>query len=723
MVNTGRFFLYDAILPPLKAGGYTLETTLGLTATTGSGSSDPTEIDPLASRIEVTAPRFRLPPDQALMTFPPANSEGSYDATLPQIVLKRRTLPWDRQAGPTGTIHGQPVTEKTPWLALVIIAEGEGDVIHDAPVAECVTPGVTLTGKADVVKSSYLKVPASTVKAVFPTIEDLSLLAHVREVSLDDTELAMGDDDGFLAVIIANRLPQFDQQNCRPKAYTACLINLEGQLGELPAPIPPNQWHFPEQVYLSDVAERYVRSLRQGLAVPVIDSGQPRMLDTADPAALTDAIRRGEVVFHDNQLIDRAGMTPDGLAVIGRLDATALLDGDLGGVSTRGGTLAAGGGGFVADNARRAVGIFDSFEMSVELFYPAERILRFPVLTSWRFTCSGAGSFAQLMEDLDIGLLGTPIEGAGWQRQLAACVPAVTGDSSGAPPAAQLPLTVAETGHVGLPHLSRTGLRGEAWYRGPFSPHQLLRNPLAGEAPLPVLAHVSDHLRMMTPDGRQDVSLAVAFETGRLLAMSQPSFVAGLMRWRDERFGAARARTNQRLTLIDRLNLFERLIDPRDLNRLIDAMRLDVLPRVLEDQVFRSIDARRDGVICGTRPIADPGLRVEALQGDLTAILADGLGINRSVLSRIALAPGAADSLAALQASPVGLVSTGIIDIGGAAVGGLDVALDVGLTRIGELALGQAAIRGGFTLDAVKNTPLHDSFTDFLNDRIEEIGR
>ena len=58
----------------------------------------------------------------------------------------------------------------------------------------------------------------------------------MREVDLNDTELALGDDDGFLAVIMANRLPQFDRVNCQPVRYMACLINLEGQLGALPPP-------------------------------------------------------------------------------------------------------------------------------------------------------------------------------------------------------------------------------------------------------------------------------------------------------------------------------------------------------------------------------------------------------------------------------------------------------------------------------------------------------
>ena len=56
-----------------------------------------------------------------------------------------------------------------------------------------------------------------------------------------------------------------------------------------------------------------------------------------------------------------------------------------------------------------------------------------------------------------------------------------------------------------------------------------------------LLAHVSDQLRRAVPDGREDLAYAAAFEIGRLLALSQPSVVAALMRWRAEQFGADRA--------------------------------------------------------------------------------------------------------------------------------------------------------------------------------------
>ncbi len=74
------------------------------------------------------------------------------------------------------------------------------------------------------------------VDRIFPTREEVALLAHAREVDLHDTELMMGDDDGFLAVVIANRLPLPGHDadgNEVPVKYLACLVNLSEQLDSL----------------------------------------------------------------------------------------------------------------------------------------------------------------------------------------------------------------------------------------------------------------------------------------------------------------------------------------------------------------------------------------------------------------------------------------------------------------------------------------------------------
>ena len=134
--------------------------------------------------------------------------------------------------------------------------------------------------------------------------------------------------------------------------------------------------------------------------------------------------------------------------------------------------------------------------------------VRFPVLLHWSFTSVGEETFQSIMAGLDSALLGSV---------------GTTPPRPGRPP-----LEVVETGHAGLLHRLRGGDEVRSWYRGPFVPHPTEDGP-DGRLPL---AHAADQVRAVVPDGREDISLAAAFEIGRLLGLSRPSVVAALLRWR-----------------------------------------------------------------------------------------------------------------------------------------------------------------------------------------------
>jgi hypothetical protein len=150
------------------------------------------------------------------------------------------------------------------------------------------------------------------------------------------------------------------------------------------------------------------------------------------------------------------------------------------------------------------------------VLFTLDPVFRFPVLVSWEFTSTGDGGFERLMNELDVGLLGTVDE------------------------ATPAPLEVAATGHIALPHRTRQGEANTAWYRGPLSPQPTVRTT-AVNGVLP-LANTGDQLRKVVPDGREDLSQASLFEIGRLLMLNKPTLVAQLMAWRADLFGAARAR-------------------------------------------------------------------------------------------------------------------------------------------------------------------------------------
>lgn len=61
--------------------------------------------------------RFEFKPEEIHAVFPPAGSFGDHSDVLPHIILKSSTLPWERSA--------QSGNQNAPWLALILIHEGE----------------------------------------------------------------------------------------------------------------------------------------------------------------------------------------------------------------------------------------------------------------------------------------------------------------------------------------------------------------------------------------------------------------------------------------------------------------------------------------------------------------------------------------------------------------------------------------------------------------------
>lgn len=615
MPKPGFFILHSAAVPPLTAGDYRLQGTQDV-------AGGPTA--PYTANVRVTSPRFRMPPDQILSVFPPANSEGAYESRLPQVVLRRRTLPWERAV--------DPANRRTPWLALVVIAEGEGELSGDTPVLDCVTPGVKLTGPNDADTGLYLSVSQTVVNKVFPTAEDLQLLVHVREVDLNDTELALGDDDGFLAVVLANRLPQFDRQNCKPVRYMACLINLEGQLNVLPAPEPNPPLIFNAVQFVQDV--RLLAST-VNLTTDHMVMGQGVKLQAPAPGAGPQHLANPAVAATQTQTGTRTAATQSGA------NTTAQAS-----VKTKSWAATQASVSHVAVSAAPAEAgrlvrdaMTEGFRFPLEL-YLLERTFRFPVLAHWTFTCTGAGSFETLMKGLDVGLLGTlPADPAAVVKP--DCAPPAKGD---APPATTPPRPtpeVTETGHVGLPHLTRRGDALRAWYRGPLTLHVTERERPGADGRL-VLAHTSDQLRRIVPDGREDLALAAAFEIGRLLALSQPSLVAALMRWRREQFGAERARQIAAAAMSKLV-----LVAPALKGSIQD------LGQLAGKQLVLAASKAPEKVLAPNRPLVDPGRPLKFVSGNLDQVIADGFGFTLDAV-RAAQTPSAVVSALNKIAVPQG---------------------------------------------------------------------
>lgn len=608
----GTFRLYAFAEPPLPAGRYTL---------TGTVTGLPGPVEDVPAVVEVVAPRYAMPPDQILGTFPPAGARGAFTSRLPQVVLRRRTLPWERS--PDLVPGGTP----TPWLALVLIAEGEGRLLSDVPVEQCVTSGVALDPDRDVPKGACLEVPQRVVTAVFPTREDLALLTHVREVDILDTELAMGDDDGWMAVVLCNRLPQ---PNTR---YLACLINLEGQYGELPDPAGVQlELDYDRFVSVVDLRALAATALGAGATVDQAVMGLPGTRTISGAAGPGGSDRAAPAASARGPSIRGASgaSAPSGGGWTARNVPENL---------THAGPAAEAAAGAKVNVAKLALA--DGFSFSPALL--AERVLRFPALAYWSFMCEERGDFQYLAEHVSSRLLGHVPDPD---------VPETPdGDPAppgGAPPPGArpepvsprpLPL-VAETGHVLLPSVTRRGDATDSWFRGPLAPAPVERSPLRTDEETdetrPRLAHHADQLRLVVPDGHEDLGYAAAFEIGRLLALNQPGFAAALARWRQDAFGAARVRSATGDAIAEAPEHFrDRALRPDPLtDDTAERVRAAGAGRRTVRAAFALLGDKPDAV-APARPLADPGDAVRDLHRVVgqrrDKVLAAGLGIQRAV--------------------------------------------------------------------------------------------
>jgi hypothetical protein len=554
--GNGEFLLYPNIRPPLVAGRYILNATQTVTATGLAAESQP--VDALDTHITVSSPRLVLPPDQVLSTFPPAESEGAYGSRLPQVVIKRRTLPWER------LVAGAP--NDAPWLALVVIAEGEATLVSNAPAADTITPGVVLAGDMDSEVGNCLEIRQSMVEKLFPTRKDVPLLAHARHVDINDTELMMGDDDGFLGVVVANRLPVSGMTGDGvevPVKYTACLINLEGQWDKLLPQAPPPR-------LISELASLDVRVALNSAAMDKHVMGGQSMV-----AAKNNFLGAGAPGTRFLADVTRDVAQSAQVITSGSFSASK---------STKGGMIGEVIGSFASETLHTGA--------IIELLDPK---LRFPVLLSWKFTSVGDQTFQSLMQNLDSGLLGTK--------------PKVAPKSD----AGRLPLELVDTGHVGIEQKTRRGDGVRAWYRGPFVPHPTEDSP-AARIPL---AHAADQLRIVIPDGREDLSLASAFEIGRLLALANPNMVAALLRWRQLHYVTVR-----RSTIWANNALFLGALDGFAVSKRVGGNASVELSRA----VMRSVSGAPSAFLGAPRALVDAG-RPLPFEGDSTTLMSSAFAL------------------------------------------------------------------------------------------------
>src|SRR6266487_5088440 len=445
---------------------------------------------------DVEGPRFSLSPSEVAGVFPPRSGHGPFDSALPHIALGRRTLPWERALGDAYTAGGDETPY--PFLALVLLEQSECTILHNQALTDVVPPAVfERLGRPQNIRCDAVEADAEFLQDILPMPEELRLLTHVRQVNVDDRELSAGDSDGYFAVVMGNRIP-------RPGgSYIACLVSVEERTDLLPTtdliggPGGIDIYADPEVAQISEPFE---------LA--------PSALGTSITAPQADAMR---IIAPGTQA--RASVT--------RISASAA-----------GGALAQEQQTLVSAAAERI-----RLTGGSVVLHPKARLV---LLYSWTFTCEGDGTFRQLMQGLDVGMIGD------------------------ADPASKLAVT--DTGHILIDVIDRLGAPEQSWYRGPLVSQPLTRDPLGPY-------HCADQARRVVAEtGAENISYASAFETGRLLAAADGRLAQELMRWRRTAFRAS-ARTTS-ITLLQHSMRFTDVTDPLDPVALRYAV--DVLQKITD---------------------------------------------------------------------------------------------------------------------------------------------
>jgi IPT/TIG domain len=242
---SGSLQTFDGYFSALPAKTYTINLTHEVVPPGQSSQSYAA-----SQTVVVQAPEFAIDTTIVESVFPPNGGSGVYAETLPFIVLADPALPWERNLDPSSSGAPGP-SNPTPWLALLVFAEGE-IYLQPATSSPVLTSTVAnlLATQAGVLKPQLpqswvskavlasqcqtITITGAAFQAVLPSVGELPYLAHCRAVSTE------AESQALLSVLLANRLPVAGAGPTAIKYY-AHLVSLEGfsaYLGPSGQPLP-----------------------------------------------------------------------------------------------------------------------------------------------------------------------------------------------------------------------------------------------------------------------------------------------------------------------------------------------------------------------------------------------------------------------------------------------------------------------------------------------------
>lgn len=428
-VTPGHMVLYDRMQPALPADSYRVEASTEVEVETdqdgdGTGTIESVPLRSETRYLDIVGPRFRLQPTELAGVFPPRNGHGDFTDTIPHVAFGRRTLPWEQDVDPKNELPAPApsdadgaapaLTGIRPWIALLLFEEDEITIMRGKALEDVLPQSVrTAIDAPSGIECDSIVVERNALLDVLPTPDEMEALTHVRQVNVDDRELAAGDSDGWFSVVMGSRLPIADRK------YRACIVSLEGRMDlfeKLRNRPPPGR--DPGTLVPRVTAERVAELERLARAHP----------DRTDLGTALEHARRSLEMDSDDA---NDGPDPNDGAAPGDGASVAPV---------------------VAADDVSAAGIHPGFVLGEVAdwvtFPPLQAVEEVVLLASWSFECVGTGTFRLLAQSLDVGMVGENAAG----------------------------VQVADSGHVAIKMRNRAGSEQTAWYRGPLAPYPMTRD-------------------------------------------------------------------------------------------------------------------------------------------------------------------------------------------------------------------------------------------------------
>ena len=218
MKITDNFKLTDKIEPSVKSGKRTFSASQSVIQDGAAVGNYSTRQDYVISHR-----LFTLGAEEIFGVYPANGEAGNFANTIPYITFNDRTLPW--------------VFGEKPYIALLVLKNdevlGQGEIsVKDlfSPVPDTFFPPRSCFpndyADEDNDGCGFIDISVQTYNEVFPSVSDISLLAHAKLLDLSGATDELCGRDGYFSVVLANRFV--------PSASggeTSCVCHLVTALG------------------------------------------------------------------------------------------------------------------------------------------------------------------------------------------------------------------------------------------------------------------------------------------------------------------------------------------------------------------------------------------------------------------------------------------------------------------------------------------------------------